>query len=50
MSKKIVLTLPDDIFKDVIISSKKLGVTHLEYIRYLILKDKETRSNTPKVT
>jgi hypothetical protein len=43
MSKKLILTLSDDLAKYVTESAKNLGVTRLDYIRHVLMKDKESR-------
>jgi hypothetical protein len=48
MSKRLILTLPDDIFKHIDESAKSIGVTKLEYIRYIIMKDKENKDKESK--
>ena len=39
MSKKMVITLANELNAKLIKSSKEAGVHPLEYIRYLIMKD-----------
>jgi hypothetical protein len=39
MSKKLILTLADDLHDKLVKASKQMGVHPLEYIRYLIMKD-----------
>jgi hypothetical protein len=39
MSKKLILTLPDDLYSKLKKASDQMGVHPLEYIRYLIMKD-----------
>lgn len=41
MSKRMVLTLSDDLNKYLVEAGEKLGISKLEYIRYIIMKDKE---------
>jgi predicted DNA-binding protein len=43
MSKRIVLTLSDDMHKELSEKAKKVGVTAADYIRHLIIKDKENK-------
>lgn len=43
MSKRMVLTIADDLDKYLSESAKKLGISKLEYIRYIIMKDKENK-------
>ena len=39
MSKRTLLTLSDDLNLYVVESAKKMGVTKMDYIRYVIMKD-----------
>ncbi len=43
MSKRMVLTVTDEMYLSLETSAKKLGITPLEYIRYLLMKDNEAK-------
>ena len=43
MSKRTLLTLSDDLNLYVVKSAEKMGVTKMDYIRYVIMKDKENK-------
>jgi predicted DNA-binding protein len=43
MSKKIILTLSDDVDQYIKEQSKNLGLTKIDYIRFIINKDRESK-------
>jgi len=43
MSKRCLLTLSDNLDQYIEESAKKMGVTKMDYIRYVITKDKENK-------
>ena len=43
MSKRCLLTMSDDLDQYIVESAKKMGVTKMEYIRYVIMKEKESK-------
>jgi predicted DNA binding CopG/RHH family protein len=45
MSKKLVLTVSDDIYQHIKKQAKQIGIPYLEYVRYLLTKDKESKDN-----
>jgi len=45
VSKKLILTLPNEMYAEVLKSASKLNISVLDYIRYLITKEKEEKVN-----
>jgi predicted DNA-binding protein len=43
MSKKIILTLSDDVDQYIKEQAKNLGLTKIDYIRFIINKDRELK-------
>ncbi len=48
MSKRLIVTISEDLYSSVESTAKKLGISITEYVRFLILKaqEKETRENS----
>ena len=49
MSKKIIITVSDELAQNIDEASKEMGVSTTEYIRFLILKAQETNSDMQHV-
>jgi predicted DNA binding CopG/RHH family protein len=41
----MVITVSDDIFTHIKKQAKQIGIPYLEYVRYLLTKDKESKDN-----
>lgn len=44
-SKVYILTVPPELSKYIDDSANKMGISDLDYIRYLIIKDKESKGS-----
>jgi hypothetical protein len=45
MSRRTLLTLSNDLDKYIVDEAKKMGVTKMDYIRFVLMKDKEGKLN-----
>jgi hypothetical protein len=45
MSRRTLLTLSNDLDKYIVDEAKKMGVTKMDYIRFVLMKDKECKLN-----